>query len=108
MIVFIFHALTYFILNYVDHFVSTDYEDRIVQAHETFVQLLRDIVMNRSLKKSVPPMQTIEFIGNLFDAVNFKIDITDIRKSEVMCELKEWKFKITTTRKQLERLIGKL
>ena len=53
-------------------------------------------------------MQVIEFIGNLVDAINFTIGITPQRKIDIMKELNRWRFKINTTRRELEVLVGKL
>ena len=54
------------------------------------------------------PTQIIEFIGNLFDAINFTMGVTPCRLHTLMGELNEWRFKSSTTRQQLESLIGKL
>ena len=64
--------------------------------------------MSRSERKSVPPTQIVEFIGTLFNAIDFTIGITATRKVEIMQVLKRWKFKRVTTRRELECLIGKL
>ena len=108
MIAFIFTAMTYFVINYVDDYVSADIKDRIKQSHQAFIRLLRDTGASRSEKKSVPPTQILEFVGNLVNADQFTIGVTPERKADIMCELSQWRFKKTTNRKQLERLIGKL
>ena len=100
--------MSYFILNYVDNFLSADYKHRIYAAHAAFVQLLAQVGISRSQKKSIPPTQVIDFIGNMFDSSNMTIGITSERKIELMQELNKWRFKTSVNRKQLERLVGKL
>ena len=100
--------MTYFVLNYVDDFVGADMKSRIYQSHLVFLWLLRDIGTQRSEKKSVPPVQIVEFIGTLFNAIYFTMGITPVRKIEIMQELSKWKFKWVTTRRELESLVGKL
>ena len=54
------------------------------------------------------PTTTIEFVGTLFNSDNMTIGITSVRKCEILAELNKWRFKPTSTRKELESLIGKL
>ena len=108
MITYIMGEMGHFVLNYVDDFLGADYQEKSVKAHSAFIRLLRDIGLSRSERKSVAPTQVIEFIGNLFDAVNMLIGITPSRKVELVQELAKWKFKQYTTRRQLESLVGKL
>ena len=96
MITYIFERMSYFALNYVDDFLGVDYQSRIKEAHCAFIRLLRDIRVQRSLKKSVSLTPVIEFIGTLFNVIDMTIGITSHRKVELLHELNKWRFKDTT------------
>ena len=108
IISYILRSLSYFIQNYVDDFIGAEYEDRVQQAHKTFLRLLKNIGASRAETKSVPPTQIIEFLGNLFNATDLTPGITQNRKVEIMRELTKWKHRQVTNRKQMESLVGKL
>ena len=108
MITYIHRKAGYHLLNYVDDFIGAEYRSRVFAAHESFKRLLNSIGAERAESKSVKPTQVIEFIGTLFDTKNMTIGITDKRKAEICAELETWRFKIYTTRRELETLVGKL
>ena len=108
MISYIHRLLHYFVLNYVDDFIGCEQEDKIWQSHAAFIRLLQQIGVSRSQKKSVPPTQEIDFVGTLFNARDYTMGITQVRKTELLQELNKWRFKIDTTRHELEVLVGKL
>ena len=108
MITYLQKEMEYFLINYVDDFLGIEYESKVWEAHAAFIRLLDSLKIGRLVKKSVPPLQTVEFIGNLVDAESMTIGVTPGRKIEVLKELEAWKQKKSCTRRQLESLIGKL
>ena len=108
MLVYIHKEMGFHAFNYVDDFIGSEYRSRIYQAHKSFVNLLRDTGFQRSEKKSVPPTQVIEFVGNLVNTVDFTMGVTAACREEVLRELESWRTRVTCTRTQLESLIGKL
>ena len=108
MIMYIHNQMSYYLLNYVDNFVGAEIVDRIGSLHSALLRTLRDVGVQRSESKSVPPTQVVDFIGNLFDAHNGTIGITSARKIELLGELECWRTKVTCTCRQLESMIGKL
>ena len=108
MIAYVQALMGYFLLNYADDLIRAEYQDAVEKAHKALKNLLRDIGIEQSLKKSVPPTQVIEFTGNLFNTIDFTIGITPQRKISIMRELECWHHKRFCTCKQLESLIGKL
>ena len=108
MVSYIHSKAGYFLLNYVDDFVGAEYESIVNHTHSTLVRLLSDIGLQRSSKKSVPPTQKIEFIGNLVDANELTISVTPDRCRELMMILEKWRYRKVCSRTQLESLIGKL
>ena len=63
MIAYVYRMMQYFILNYVDDFISADYKTCIYEAHATFLRLMDNIGASRSEKKSVPPPRWWSFRG---------------------------------------------
>ena len=98
----------YFVANYVDDFMGLDKEPKIQYSYEAFGRLLRDLGVNEAEDKAVPPNEIIEFLGVLFNFLNMTIGVTEERKTKILLELRTWKHKKTTSRTQLESLIGKL
>ena len=108
LVVYIHNSMGYYLLNYVDDFLGTEHESKITQSHQALLRTMRDTGITRSERKSVPPTQVVEFVGNLFDAGNMTIGITAQRKIDVLRELEKWRNKDTCTRNQMESLVGKL
>ena len=94
--------------NYVDDFMGLEMYYRIQQSYDTLGRLLRDLGVSEADDKAVPPTTQLEFLGTWFDLTSMTIGVTQKRKEEILAELKSWRQKITTTRNQLERLLGKL
>ena len=97
-----------FVLNYVDDFLGVEFESRVSVAHQLLIQLLNNVGLNRSPRKSVLPTQTIEFIGNLVDTINMTLGVMPLCRTEMLMELEKWRYKNTCSRNQMESLIGKL
>ena len=108
MITFIMFTISYFLLNYMDDFIGAEIDVHVHQAHATLKNILRDVGLDRSLKKSVPPNTTVEFIGNLFNSTEFTVGIIPSRRVELLRLLDSWRFKTQATKREWESLIGKL
>ena len=80
MVTYVFRSMSHFVLNYVDDFLGVEYRQNVYRAHTTFKNLLRDIGLQRSHKKSVELTQCLEFIGNLVDSKNFTIGFNRCQK----------------------------
>ena len=108
MVAYIHHSMGYFLLNFMDDFLGAEVEDKVIEAYSALIRLFENVGIERSIKKLVLPVQTIDFVGTLFDAEKMVMGVKDERRLEVMQELNKWRFKQWTTRRQLESLIGKL
>ena len=108
MVVFIHEKMGYYLLNYVDDFIGAEYQSKVHSAHAALKNVLRDIGLKRSEKKSVDPTQTIEFVGNLVNTIDMTIGVIPTRKVEILFELEQWRSRSACTRRQLESLVGKL
>ena len=100
--------LNYFVFNYIDDFM--DLKDLKVawQSYWTLGRLLRDLGVSEAEDKSVPSSEIIKFLGVMYDFIRQTISVTPARLHEIMMELTEWQGKQEVTRKELDRLMGKL
>ena len=83
MVVHLHRQMQFYMLNYVDDFLGIEYRSQIFEAHAAFIRLLENIGIKRSIKKSIPPAQVIEFVGNLVDTINMTLGV-------MPCELEMW------------------
>ena len=108
LVTFVHASLGYFLLNYVDDFVEAESASKIHASHNALVRFMRDTGIQRSERKSVLPAQVIEFVGNLFNTMDFTIGVMPGRKIEILRELEHWRNRAVCNRKQVESLVGKL
>ena len=64
--------------------------------------------MDVSQEKLVPPTTRLEFLGITFDSTTMTMEISEQKMQDIMTELRTWLYKGSTTRKEVESLIGKL
>ena len=107
MIVYLHNQMGYYLTNYVDDFLGLEYHSVVHQAHGALIRLMRNIGVGRSERKSVAPTQIIEFVGNL-NTVDMTLGVTQAHKIQTIKELEQWRHRTSTTRRQMESLIGKL
>ena len=107
-IAFIHRQLKFFLLNYVDDFVAVELRQVAWQAYETLTKLLEQLRVDISQEKLVPPTTKLEFLGITFDSENMTMEISEAKMTDIKQELDIWLYKITSTRKEVESLIGKL
>ena len=58
--------------------------------------------------KVVGPCTEMEYLGILVDSVNMQLRISNDRLSEIIEELKNWRYKYSCTKRQLLSVVGKL
>ena len=108
MIVYLHRKNGYYLTNYVDDFLGLERVSMVHQAHQALIVLLSEVGASRSERKSVSPTQEIEFVGNLLNTVSMTIGVTPTRRVELLRELETWHYRVVTTCRQLESLVGKL
>ena len=104
----ILRNLQHFVLNYVDDFMGLDTETNAWMAYQTLGNLLRDLGIDESLEKAIPPSEIVEFLGVLFNLREMTMSVTSERMQEFKEELDRWYIGKKYTKKQLERLLGKM
>ena len=70
--------------------------------------LLRDLGVHESLEKSVTPTMVIEFLGIIFDLIRRLLILPEDKMCEIKKELQNWRQKQWATKKQFQKLAGKL
>ena len=101
-------TLSYIIHNYVDDFMSVDFEDRAWKSFHTMANLLHDLGVNEADDKAVQPTEVIEFLGVLYNLAEMYISLPSDKLYDLMAELKRWEKKRTMMKKQLQQVVGKL
>ena len=104
----IHRQMEFFLLNYVDDFVSAETKNRIWKGYRFLTKLLKDLGVETAPDKIVEPTTRLEFLGVTFDADTMSMEITPHRLKEIKAELSTWLYKNKATRKEVESLLGKL
>ena len=107
-ITWIVQQVMYFLLNYVDDFVGAELGETAWAAYNFLTKLLRDLWVQTSPEKRVPPTTRLEFLGTTFDSKTMTMEVPPQKLAEIKEELEKWKVKEKATRKDIESLIGKL
>ena len=98
----------YFLLNYVDDFVGAEEVRQAWEAFEFLTKLLRDLRIQTSPEKIVPPTTRLEFLGTTFDSQTMTMEVPPAKMTEILEELAKWDTLTEVTRTDIESLIGKL
>ena len=99
-------------------FSSINYSDDIggaeatmERAEESFTSLFhlfQDLGLEESLEKAHPPSTKMPYLGVEFDTTAMTMSIPPEKLQEVRTEVRLWMKKTTATKKNLQRLLGKL
>ena len=88
--------------------MGAEHQERIWQAYTALTNLLRDLQVDTSPDKLVPPTTRLEFLGITFDSDKMTMEISDSKIKEIRQELSTWLLKTTANRKEVESPVGKL
>lgn len=105
---YIHNQMGYYLCPYVDDLGGCETPEVAWAAYEALGRTMRDVGAQESPEKAVPPTPVMEFLGNNLNTLELTISVTAQRVDELKVELEEWESRPTTTRKQLESIIGKL
>ena len=108
VIAYIHKSMEFYLLNYVDDFVSAEKKERIWEGFRFLTQLLQDLGVETSKEKVVQPTNRMAFLGITFDAGKQTMEIPEHKVKDITQDLDAWLYKNKATRKELESLIGKL
>ena len=107
-IAYIYEEAGYWLMNYIDDFISADKWSIIWESYLSLGRLLKDIGAQEAVDKASPPDTRVECLGTMFDTVAMTISVTPERLVELKRLLDMWCNKTTATRRDLECLIGKI
>ena len=107
-IAFTHHDLGYWSLNYLDDFGSAEPAHVAWSLYWCLGEILKRIGVQEAEQKACAPSPRMEFLGNIFDVIKMIIEILGDRLIKINNELETWLLMESSTRKQLESLIGKL
>lgn len=98
----------YEVNNFVDDFMGIELLQDTWRAYTTMKNLLRDVGVCEAEDKAVPPSFVIEFLGILFNFLDMTISIPQDKMMDLTTDISGWLSRSLTTRRQLERLLGRL
>lgn len=105
---YIMNQMDFFLLNYLDDLHGCEHKSKIWQSFETLLRVLRDIRRDVAHDKTTKPTSQIEVLGIWFDVIQQIIAVAPDRVHEIMHILDKWRFKSHATKKDMQKLIGKL
>ena len=98
----------YWVMNYIDDFISAEYWSRVWDSYNQLGELLKTIGAAEFENKSSPPDTMVECLGTIVNTLNMTLQVKPEQMQELLQLLEQWRMRVTATRKQLESLIGKL
>ena len=97
------------IIVYLDDFlIVANSKDECITAMNVLINLLRKLGFAINWSKVAGPSKSIIFLGINFDSVNFQLTLPDNKVSETLSLLQEFLNKRRASKRQLQRLAGKL
>ena len=108
VIVYIHRRMEFFLLNYVDDFVSAEVRELMWESYKALSDLLKELRVDTSMDKLVPPTTRLEFLGITFDSQSMTMEISVEKMDDIKRELDLWLYRQSATRREVESLIGKL
>ena len=82
--------------------------ERAESSSNALSNLLVDLGLKESLDKYHPPSTSMPYLGVQFDTCKMEMSVPPDKLSEVREDLEKWKRKTTTTKKELQQLLGSL
>ena len=96
------------VVNYLDDFAGVSPPEIAERDFEGLGRLLEAAGAEENLLKAICPTTAMPFVGILANTIDMTLNIPPDKLYEIYETLREWEGKITTTRTELESLIGKL
>ena len=107
-IMFIFRQRGFLGVNYLDDLASACVWSKAFDAFEQLYGILSELKMWESAHKRCPPDIVMDFLGIRANTLKMTLFLTDARLVEIKQEMDRWNNKQVCTKKEVQRLIGKL
>ena len=96
------------LLNYIDDLISIGLPSKIHQSYKFLLSLLKDLGLEVSDSKLVPPSTCVTCLGIQVDTVNKTLSIPQEKLQEIKTLCKAWTHKKVVTKQQYQSLLGSL
>jgi hypothetical protein len=105
---FITHAGVAYIYHYMDDFICVSEPETALKDYEITLQMFRKLNIILSPDKLQRPSTRIEFLGLVIDTNMMQIQLPIEKLNRYRMELSKWRNRSSTTKVQLQSLLGKL
>ena len=96
------------VVNYLDDFGGAERWDKAQEAYEGLAQVLQQCGLVEAADKACEPQCVMTFLGIQLNTLDLTLTITQDRLDEIAQLLHSWEAKTSTTRQELQELLGKL
>ena len=96
------------LLNYIDDLIYIGLPSKIYQSYHFLLSLLKDLGLEVSDSKLVPPSTCVTCLGIQVDTINKTLSIPQEKLQEIKQMCKTWTQKKTVTKQQYQSLLGSL
>ena len=96
------------LLNYIDDLIYIGLPSKIHQSYHFLLSLLKDLGLEVSDSKLVPPSTCVTCLGIQVDTVNKTLSIPQQKLREIKTLCQEWTHKTVVTKQQYQSLLGSL
>ena len=107
-ILFLYNSLGFLGLNYLDDLAGTCGWSKAFEAFEQLYTLLNKLRIWESTHKRCSPDVEMPFLGILANTISMTLSLTTSRLQEIKDEAQQWLCKEAASKKDMQRLIGKL
>ena len=94
------------LLNYIDDLIYIGLPSKIHQSYQFLLSLLKDLRLEVSDSKLVPPSTCVTCLGIQVDTVNKTLSIPEEKLQEIKNMCKTWTHKKIVTKQQYQSLLG--
>jgi len=91
-----------------DFYICSPSQEGARAAYDCLWKLLTDLGFTINRTKSVPPTKQLVFLGLMIDTANQIVSIPERKLQDLRQELSSWQCKKRATKRELQRLLGKL
>ena len=107
-VMYIHHNDGYVGTNYLDDLIGVNAPEQGNEAFDSLGRLLFELGLQENHEKACPPATKQVVLGVLVDTLNGTVSVPPERMTEIIDMVNDWQTRKTTTRVELQSLIGKL
>lgn len=96
------------VINFQDDFGGAEIWEKAEEAFRKLGEIIGNCGIAEAILKACEPAYRMIFLGILLDTLKMTLEVTEDRQVEILQEVETWLARQTASKKQLQRLIGKL